>query len=95
MGAAYVVGQVTIKDQAKWAEYQAAVPATFGAWGGEKIGGGTQFQSLAGPQTPPNVVVLRFPDREALENWFNSAEYQGLVELRDSGADVILTAYES
>lgn len=95
MGAAYVIGQVTVKDEEKWAEYQSAVPATFRAWSGEKIGGGKRFAALAGDMVHPDVVVLQFPDRQALEGWFNSDEYQGLIELRDSAADVVLTAYES
>lgn len=95
MGAAYVIGQVTVKDPDKWEEYQSAVPATFRAWGGDKLAGGKQFAALAGEMAHPDVVVLQFPDRQALENWFNSEEYQGLTELRDAAAEVVLTAYES
>lgn len=94
MGFAYVVGQVTVKDQAKWAEYRGKVPETFGAWGGEPMFRGKQFAALAGDCPHADVVVLRFPNAEALKGWFDSSAYQALIPLRDAAADVVLTAYE-
>jgi uncharacterized protein (DUF1330 family) len=95
MGAAYVVGQVTVKDEAKWREYRRAVPETFGPWGGEAVFRGTQFAALAGHCPHADVVVVRFPNVAALNGWFASDAYQALIPLRDAAADVVLTAYES
>lgn len=95
MGQAYVVGQVTVKDEGKWTEYQSKVGATFGPWGGEPVLRGKQFAALAGTCPHAAVVVLRFPDADALRNWFESPEYQALIALRDAAADVVLTAYQA
>ena len=94
MGAAYVVGQVSVKDEAKWSEYRGKVPETFRPWGGEAVFRGTQFAALAGHCLHPDVVVLRFPNVAALNGWFASDAYQALIPLRDAAADVVLTAYE-
>lgn len=95
MGFAYVVGQVTVKDEAKWAEYRKRVPETFGAWGAEAVLRGRQFAALAGHCPHSDVVVLRFPSADALKGWFDSPAYQALIPLRDAAADVVLTAYEA
>lgn len=94
MGFAYVVGQVSVKDAEKWAEYQQRVPETFGPWGGEPVLRGKQIAALSGSCPHPAVVVLRFPGPEALKGWFESPAYQALIPLRDAAADVVLTAYE-
>lgn len=94
MGAAYVIGQVTVKDEAKWSEYRRKVPETFGPWGGEPVFRGTQFAALAGHCPHSDVVVLRFPNVAALRGWFASDAYQALIPLRDAAADVVLSAYE-
>lgn len=95
MGIAYVVGQITVKDEGKWAEYRSKVPATFGPWGGEPVFRGKQFAALAGQCAHADVVVLRFPSTDALESWFKSPAYQALIPLRDAAAEVVLTAYEA
>ena len=95
MGFAYVVGQVTVKDEGKWAEYRSKVPATFGPWGGEAVLRGKQFAALSGQCPHADVVVLRFPDAVALKGWFESPAYQALIPLRDAAAEVVLTAYEA
>lgn len=95
MGFAYVVGQVTVKDEDKWAEYRGKVPETFGPWGCEPMFRGKQFAALAGQCPHADLVVLRFPSTDALMGWFESAAYQALIPLRDAAADVVLTAYEA
>ncbi|ATE62059.1 DUF1330 domain-containing protein [Thauera sinica] len=95
MGFAYVVGQVTVKDEGKWAEYQKKVPETFVQWNCEPVLRGRQFAALAGQCPHAGVVVLRFPSVDALKGWFDSPAYQALVPLRDAAADVVLTAYEA
>ena len=88
MGFAYVVGQVSVKDAEKWAEYQQRVPETFGPWGCEPVLRGKQIAALSGSCPHPAVVVLRFPGPEALKGWFESPAYQALIPLRDAAADV-------
>lgn len=94
MGNAYVVGHITVKDAAKWDAYRGAVPATLAPWGAELVFRGRNAAVLAGEHAHADVVVIRFPDRRALEAWHASAAYQALVPLRQQAADVVLLAYE-
>jgi uncharacterized protein (DUF1330 family) len=39
---AYVIGNITVKDPDKWAEYRSLVPATLVPWGAELVLRGKQ-----------------------------------------------------
>jgi uncharacterized protein (DUF1330 family) len=95
MNATCLIGRITVKDPAKWAEYRSRVPATLAPWGGELLFRGTQWAALAGDDPHLDVVVIRFPDAEALEGWFRSSAYQALLPLRQEAADMTLIAYAS
>lgn len=92
---AYAIGHIRIKDPAKWIEYRDQVPATLAPWGGEIVFRGRRLDVLNGEHGYSDVVVLRFPDAEAVAGWHASPAYQALIALRDEAADVLLTSYES
>ncbi len=50
---------------------------------------------LAGVDPHADVVVIRLPDRAALDGWFASAASQAPIPLREQAADVVLTACET
>jgi uncharacterized protein (DUF1330 family) len=93
MGAALVIGHVTVKDPAKWAEYRARVPATIAAWHGEVTFRGRRVAVLGGTHAHDEVVVLRFPDPASADAWFRSPAYQALIPLRTQAAEVDLISY--
>ena len=92
--AAYVIGQITIKDPAKWQSYRDQVPGTLAPWGAELVFRGTRASVMAGSQPHTDVVVIRFPDQSAIAQWHASAAYQQLIPLRLSAADVDLSSYD-
>lgn len=92
---AYVIGQITVKDPAKWEEYRSKVPATLAPWSAELVLRGTRAKVLSGQHPHTDTVVIRFPDMESAVSWHNSAAYQELVPLRTQAADVDLISYES
>ena len=95
MGKAYVIGHITIRDAGKWDEYRSRVPATLEPWGAELVFRGERATILAGEHAHPDVVVIRFPDRQAVAGWHASAAYQALIPLRQQAADVVLLSYET
>ena len=95
MSHAYLIGQVTVKRPEKWAEYTRQVPGTLAPWGAELVFRGKQVAVLAGENAHPDVVVIRFPNVAAVNQWFSSAAYQALIPLREQAAEVVLLSYES
>ncbi len=95
MSCAYVVGHITIKNPEKWNEYRNQVPATLAPWGAELVFRGNLVTLLAGENPHPDIVVIRFPNIAAVNNWFSSSAYQSLIPLRHMAADVVLLSYQS
>lgn len=95
MSKAWLIGHITVKDAAKWAEYRSRVPATLAPFGAELVFRGTLAQVLSGQHGHGDVVVAGFPDRAALEAWHSSPAYQALIPLRTEAADVDLLSYDS
>ncbi len=92
---AYIIGQITVKDPEKWAEYRRQVPETLAPWGAGLVLRGTQAKVLSGQHPHTDTVVIRFPSMEAVVEWHNSAAYQALVPLRMQAAEVDLISYEA
>lgn len=95
MSHAYLVGHVTIKHPAKWAEYTSRVPATLAPCGAELVFRGKRVAVLAGDNPHADIVVIRFPDVAAVNQWFSSPAYQSLIPLREQAADVDLLSYQA
>jgi uncharacterized protein (DUF1330 family) len=92
---AFLVGTIRVTDAAVWQQYIERVGATFGAHGGMVLWRGVKKRELAGRAHGERIVVAEFDDLAALERWHASSDYQALIALRDAGAEVVLTAYES
>lgn len=95
MGNAYIVGNITVKDPAKWVEYCKQVPGTLAPCGAELVFRGKHAVALAGESPHSDIVVIRFPDIAAVNAWHSSASYQALIPLRQEAADVVLLSYET
>jgi len=93
--AAYVIGNISVKDAEKWAEYKRGVPATIVPFGGELVLRGHRKAVLGGEHRHTDTVVIRFPAIEAVDEWFHSDAYQQLIPLRLQAADVDLISYEA
>jgi uncharacterized protein (DUF1330 family) len=92
---AYVIGHITVKDDDKWAEYRHQVPATLAPWGADLMFRGKTKTVLSGSHVHTDVVVIRFPDTQAVDGWYSSDAYQALIPLRTEAADVDLIHYEA
>lgn len=92
---AYVIGQITVKDPAKWEEYRGKIPSTLSPWGAELVLRGTRAKVLSGQHPHTDTVVIRFPDMESVVEWHNSAACQALVPLRTNAANVGLISCEA
>ena len=91
---AYVVGNITVHNPDRWAEYRAQVPATLVPWQAEILMRAGMAQVRSGTHAHTDIVVLRCPDSAAAHGWFNSPAYQALLPLRNEAATVDLVCYQ-
>ena len=82
MAKAYAIAAETINDEAGFAQYRAAVPATVAAFGGRFIVRGGTLTNLEGEWPHSRLVIIEFPSREAAEGWYRSPAYQEIISLR-------------
>ena len=91
--SACVIGHITVRDEDKWAQYRAQVPATLAPWGAELLFRGQRAAVLSGAHAHTDTVVIRFPDAAAVDGWYQSAAYQALIPLRQQAADLDLVVF--
>lgn len=90
--AAYVILNIDVTDPARYPEYVRAAGATVEQYGGRYLARGGRAEALEGAVAPRRVVVLEFPSYERAKAWWESAEYRGPKQIRQSAArsDTIL-----
>ena len=91
----FVVGQVTLKDPLQWEIYCSAMRDTLREWGGELVFRGRQVDTLAGRSCGSDSLVLSFPDKRSARHWFQSIEYQGLIKMQETAAQIDFNVFES
>ena len=92
---AFFVAEVKVKNGEKAQEYVSKVGATIAAFGGKPIIRGKAEKVLAGNSDGQMVAVFSFPDMDAIQNWYDSADYQALIPIREEGLDATIVAYEA
>jgi uncharacterized protein (DUF1330 family) len=85
---AHLIALARIKDPEKYQEYTVQARPLVAAAGGEVIAGGPVADKLVGSSDASAVAAIRFPDTQALEDWYRSDAYQALVPVRDAAADM-------
>ena len=85
--SAYVIVEFSIKDPEVYREkYSRDAGQTAKEHGGEVLAGGN-WEILDGDGSLTSGAIVRFPDHEAAVGWYNSPEYQQLIEVRSVAMD--------
>ena len=92
--SAYIHGQITVTDPARYKEYRQRVPAVLAAHGGRYLVRGGTVEVLEGESTATRQVILEFPDMDHLRGFYPSPEYQELLSIRKAASIGTLIAIE-
>ena len=92
--SAFVVIHASVKDADKFQQYGAAAGPTVKAHNGELVSAGHLKTVLHGEETRERCVILKFDDVAAAEGWYNSAEYQAVIPLRNEALDSVFMIIE-
>lgn len=92
---AFFVSRIKVKDPAKMQEYAAATGPTIAAFDGALVLRGGAVSTLIGQDAGQHVTsIVQFPDIDALNAWFDSADYQRHAALRDEAGEMQFVAYQ-
>ena len=80
---AYLIAEHIITDAERFDEYRRKVLPTITRFRGRYLTKpGSHALPEGGHWTPDRVVIIEFPDMQALNDWYGSAEYGPLKALR-------------
>jgi uncharacterized protein (DUF1330 family) len=92
--SAYIFASLEITDPAAYEEYRRRVPAIIAAYGGRYLARGGAVERLEGNAPVNRLVIVEFPDMARLKAFYDSAEYQPLLVIRQRAARSNLLAIE-
>jgi uncharacterized protein (DUF1330 family) len=90
MMSVYVIAQISITDREAYNRYQARFLDVFREFKGELLAADENAEIVEGAWTREKVVLIRFPDREAFEDWAFSPAYQELAKDRKAGSEGVV-----
>ena len=83
----YLVVNDSVTNADSLSAYFAAVGDTLEGRDIDVLVSTSAAETVEGEPAGPRVVVMRFPDRDAFHDWYDSAEYQAIVGLRLNATD--------
>jgi uncharacterized protein (DUF1330 family) len=84
--SAYLVCELHDVDTDTAKLYLPMVEKVVAQYGGEYLARAGAAQLLEGVEQPGRMVILKFPDREALLAFYNSSEYSEPKQMRQNSA---------
>ena len=85
MGA-YFVANIKINDEVEYQKYLNDVDSVFEKYNGKYLIVDENPKVLEGEWGYSRFVLIQFPDKESLERWYFSEEYQRILSHRLAGA---------
>jgi uncharacterized protein (DUF1330 family) len=92
--SAYIFASIEITDQEAFEDYRQRVAPIIAAYGGRYLVRGGSVQGLEGDMPASRLVIVEFPDMARLKAFYNSAEYQPVLAIRQRAARSCLLAIE-
>ena len=92
--AAYIIVQVDVKDQERYARYKGMVAPTLEPFNGRFLVRGGRVQALEGGWDPSRLVVIEFDSAEQARAWWASDDYAPAKRLRQATADTQMILVE-
>lgn len=91
--AAYFVARINVKNPTSLTEYSKRAAPILSKFGGQLLFKGGPDNIFLGDTVLRNLAVFEFPNKDAIEAFYTSAEYQKLISIREEGADMVFSAH--
>ncbi|MEP6901787.1 MAG: DUF1330 domain-containing protein [Actinomycetota bacterium] len=83
----YVIAQISITDTNAYNRYQARFMDVFKKFKGQLLAADPKPQVFEGDWNREKVVLMKFLDQSAFEEWAFSPEYQEIAKDRKAGSE--------
>jgi uncharacterized protein (DUF1330 family) len=85
--SAFIIVDTKIKNTEAYREYIEKVPAMIARHGGQYRARGGLHTVKEGNWNPTRLVLIEFPDRQAIEAFFEDPDYQAIIHVRLENTD--------
>ena len=83
---AYVVCQMSIQDPSTYRQYTALTPPVVKRHGGRFLTRGDPVSTLEGQTFTDRMVILEFPDEQAVQSWYKDPDYAAAMKFRHAAS---------
>ncbi|MEM1154457.1 MAG: DUF1330 domain-containing protein [Pseudomonadota bacterium] len=78
----YLIGTITIHDRARYTDYENKFMEVFEQFDGRILAVDENTQAVEGTWDSTRTVLMEFPSVDAASRWYESPEYQAIVQDR-------------
>lgn len=86
MAKGYLIAEIEVENAEQYAKYTAQTPAAVAKHGGKFVVRGGTWDAVEGAPPQGRIVVIEFPSFEAARTFYQSADYQPLIPIRQSAS---------
>ena len=83
---AYVVAMMRVNDAQQYREYTSRTPPTVKKYGGRFLTRGEPVTTIEGEAYEDRMVILEFPGRQHVEDWFSDPDYREAMVFRHASS---------
>lgn len=83
---AYVVAMMSIHDPKNYKHYTDRTPPLVKKYGGKFLTRGEDITCVEGAEYDGRMVLLEFPSKQHVDDWYNDPEYQEAVQYRKAAS---------
>jgi uncharacterized protein (DUF1330 family) len=92
--SAYLIIDLEVHDPDGFQKYREGVGPFIAKHGGEYLVRGGEFEVIEGDWQPHRLVLFRFPNRQAIRNFFSDPNYAELKDIRFKTAKTVAVAVD-
>lgn len=91
---AYVVSMMAIHDPDTYKKYTDRTPPIVKRYGGKFLTRGEEISTVEGDEYTARMVILEFPSKKHIEDWFADPEYQEAMKFRHASSQAQILVQE-
>ncbi|WP_421765456.1 DUF1330 domain-containing protein [Ekhidna sp.] len=85
---AYVISMMSIHDQETYKKYTDRTPDIVKKYGGKFLTRGEEVITVEGTPYTDRMVILEFPNKACVEDWFEDPDYQEAMKFRHASSSM-------
>ena len=83
---AFVISMMSVHDPETYSKYTSRTPPIVKKYGGKFLTRGEEFTCVEGKDYDGRLVILEFPSKKHVEDWFKDPDYEEAMKFRHASS---------